>query len=318
MPVIVVRVTVGKPTIGPEATLERSDASQVTLSMNSSGSCLIPQKTDAGVSAAQTDEDNDDSTSRVQKSAKKRKMSGNDAPSGEKQAISKDTVPINGSEATCEPGATTDSAQKKGVKQANAGGEKKGKRKKDSDEAEPPQGSLAHESVVNKSPTFVTEKSKKKKAKAADHDATTSEAAPRSTGPPEATTSELPQDVQAASNVTKPEKLKKSKRKSKTSSAVVEDSGDEAGPADDRLVNPRPFAEQLAEVIAQAGGQLNFRSYVFLADTSTTFREEQKIADAVRGASGKEKYVFTVCLVYLCQRDCRARQKREGSQTDKS
>lgn len=318
MPVIVVRVTVGKPTIAPVATLERSGASQVTLPMNLPCSCLIPQKTDAGASVAQTDEDNDELTSRVQKSAKKRKMSRNDAPSGEKKAISKDTTPINGSEATCEPGATTDSAQKMGVEQASTGGEKRRKRKKDSAEAEPLQGSLARESFVNKSPTFVTEKSKKKKAKAADHDSTTSEAVPRSAGPPKATTSELPQDVQAAANVTKPEKLKNSKNNQKTSSAVVEVGGDETYPADDRLMNPLPFAAQLAEAISQAGGQLNFRSYVFLADTSSTFREEQKIADAVRGASGKEKYVFIVCLVYLCQHDCRARKEREGSQTGKS
>jgi hypothetical protein len=317
VPVIVVRVTVGKPTIGPVATLERSEASQVTLPVNLPGSCLIPQEAGAGASAAQTDEDNNELTSRVQKSAKKRKMSRTDASSGEKKAISKDTVPINGSEATFELGATTDSVQKKGVEQANAGGEKKRKRKKDSEEAELPQGSLARESVVNKSPTFVTEKSKKKKAKAADHDATTSEAAPRSAGPPKAITSELPQDVQAASNVTKPEKLKKSKNNSKTSSAVVEVRGDEAEPPDDRLANPLPFAAQLAEVINQAGGQLDFRSYVFLPDTSSTFRE-QKIANAVRAASGKEKYVFIVCPVYLCQRDCRARQEREGIQTDKS
>lgn len=315
MPVIVVRVTVGKPTIAPVTTLERSGTSQVTLPMNSPCSCLILQKADAAASAAQTDEDNDEPTSRVQKSAKKRKMSQNDAPSGEKKAISKDTVPTNGSEATCEPGATTDLAEDKGVEQASAGGEKKRKRKNDSTEAEPLQGSLARESVVNKSPTFMTEKSKKKKAKAADHDTTTSGAAPRSAGSPKATTSELPQDVQGASNVTKPEKLKKSKNK-KTSSAVVEVNDDEAEPADDRLASPLPFAEQLAEAIAQAGGQLDFRSYVFLADTPSTFREEQRFADTVRRASGKEKYVFIVCLIYLCQRGCRAWQEREGSQTD--
>ena len=315
MPVIVVRVTVGKPTIAPVTTLERSGTSQVTLPMNSPCSCLILQKADAAASAAQTDEDNDEPTSRVQKSAKKRKMSQNDAPSGEKKATSKDTIPTNGSEATCEPGATMDLAQDKGVEQASAGGEKKRKRKKDSTEAEPLQGSLARESVANKSPTFMTEKSKKKKAKAADYDTTTSGAAPRSAGSPKATTSELPQDVQGASNVTKPEKLKKSKNK-KTSSAVVEVSDDEAEPADDHLASPLPFAEQLAEAIAQAGGQLNFRSYVFLADTSSTFREEQRFADTVRRASGKEKYVFIVCLIYLCQRDCRAWQEREGSQTN--
>lgn len=220
VPVIVVRVTVGKPTIAPVTTQERSGASQ----------------TDVVASAAQTDEDNNEPTSRVQKSAKKRKISRNDASSVKKKAISKDTVPINGSEATCEPGATTDSAQDKSVEQASAGGEKKRKRKKDSAEAEPPQ-----------------EKSKKKKAKAADHDATASGAASKSAGPPKATTSELPQDVQAASNVTKPEKLKKSKNKSKTSSAVVEVSGDEAERVDHRPVNPLPLAEKLAEAISQTG-----------------------------------------------------------------
>lgn len=220
VPVIVVRVTVGKPTIAPVTTQERSGASQ----------------TDVVASAAQTDEDNNEPTSRVQKSAKKRKISRNDASSVKKKAISKDTVPINGSEATCEPGATTDSAQDKSVEQASAGGEKKRKRKKDSAEAEPPQ-----------------EKSKKKKTKAADHDATASGAASKSAEPPKATTSELPQDVQAASNVTKPEKLKKSKNKSKTSSAVVEVSGDEAERVDHRPVNPLPLAEKLAEAISQTG-----------------------------------------------------------------